>query len=495
LKLSRFLTHALGLGAAVLTLFVAIGCGNGGSITQVHTTGNYSNADLNGTYVYEIHGDSLTGLYREVGAFSADGAGNITAGSDDSSLNGGGVPVNFSGSYQVGNDGTGFITFNNTAQGQITLAITLESSSKVKLMEADSFANSVGTAELQTSTASPSGTFVFRLHQEAAAPSTNVSASEVGVFTVFGGSVSGGAFDENLGGTSGQFTLTGGTFSAPGTLGRGTATITDSGSFSTTLVYYVVNSGKLILLVSNSNAVGSGMAEAQTGAVSAGLSGNYAFGSAGDDTFNNGFFEGTATVGSFTASGGAINPYTFDNTQDGSFSNGADSGTYSVTANGRVAVTLNSGAPEVFWMVSPARAFFLVDSGSEVEDGSADLQTVSSFSNSTMNGQFAMVMGGIDLNAGQDFSRIGPMNFNGSGKLTLAELFNASSSGAGAQPPNGGGLTGSYQIESSSGRIVGTLSNSGGPLSLVMYAVSGSEAYVMQTDAGLVTSGTVSLQH
>jgi len=87
------------------------------------------------------------------------------------------------------------------------------------------------------------------------------------------------------------------------------------------------------------------------------------------------------------------------------------------------------------------------------------------------------------------------MNFNGSGKLTLAELVNDFSTGNGAQPPNGGGLTGSYQVDSSTGRIVGALSNSGGGLDLAMYAISGSDAYVLQTDTGTVTSGTVSLQH
>ncbi len=500
MNLSRILIRTSGLGATVLGLFAAIGCGNG-STNIIHTTGNYSNASLNGTYVYEVHGDSLGGFYREVGAFTADGAGNITAGSDDSSFNSGGLPVNFTGSYTIGNDGTGFVTFNSSAVAQggaITLAITLVSSSKVDLMEADALAFGGGTAELQSSTAAPTGTFVFRLHQEAAAPSPTLSASDVGVFTVSAGSVSAGMLDENLGGTSNQFAITGGTFNAPGTLGRGTATITDNGPFSTTLVYYVANSGKLILLVSNNSAVGSGSAEAQTGAVSGGLSGNYAFGSTGDDAFSGGFFAGSATVGSFTASGGAINPFTFDTMQDGSYSNGTDSGTYTATANGRVSVSLNSGSPEVFWMVSPARAFFLIDSGNEVEDGTADLQTVNSFSNSTMNGQFAMVMGGINLNFVNfvgDFARIGPMNFNGSGKLTLAELVNDSSSGVGAQPPPGGGLTGSYQVDSSTGRIVGTLSNSSGGLDLAMYAVSGSDAYVLQTDGGLVTSGTVSLQH
>jgi hypothetical protein len=44
------------------------------------------------------------------------------------------------------------------------------------------------------------------------------------------------------------------------------------------------------------------------------------------------------------------------------------------------------------------------------------------------------------------------------------------------------------------GRVVGNLSGSNGPLDLVMYAVSGSQAYILQQDGGLVTSGTVILQ-
>ena len=226
MKLSWSLTRTSVLGAAVLALFAATGCGYGGN-TIIHTSGNYSNASLNGTYVYEIHGEPVSGFYREIGAFTADGAGNITAGSDDSSVNAGGLPVNFTGSYTVGNDGTGFITFNNTGLGgSITLAITLVSSSKIELMEADSFA-ATGEANLQTSTAAPSGTFVFRLHEEASAQNQNSQASEVGGASISGAAVTGGQMDQNLGGTSTLLNLTGGTFSAPGTLGRGTATITE----------------------------------------------------------------------------------------------------------------------------------------------------------------------------------------------------------------------------------------------------------------------------
>jgi hypothetical protein len=161
-----------------------------------------------------------------------------------------------------------------------------------------------------------------------------------------------------------------------------------------------------------------------------------------------------------------------------------------------VAVALNSNSAEVFWMVNPGRAFFLINDPNKVEDGTADLQTVVSFSNSTMKGQYALAMGGLDLKGGQDLSRVGVLQFDGAGNLAVAEVANGSNSGAGAQPPAGGGLKGPYQIDSSTGRITGSVSNSSNnPLDLAMYAVSGSSAYVLQADTGTVTSGTVSLQH
>jgi len=105
------------------------------------------------------------------------------------------------------------------------------------------------------------------------------------------------------------------------------------------------------------------------------------------------------------------------------------------------------------------------------------------------------VMGGLDRTPEQFgqpdqlLSRVGTLQFDGSSKITLNELANASGSGGGGQSP--GILNGSYSV-SSNGRIVGNLSSN--TLHLVMYAVSGSQAYVMQQDGGLVTSGTVELQ-
>lgn len=498
-----------GLGLA--SLVTALGCGSGGSVTLPHPSGSYTNASLKGQYVYQAHGISPSSIYRELGVFVADGAGNITSTSDDSTTNASAVLCTSAcGTYQINSDGTGFITLNSTALsssfspvlGPLTFAVTLVSTSKVDLMEADAFVDSAGVAELQDSTATgaiPSGTFAFRLHE---AYGTSLGAvnivAEAGVVTISaGGTVSNGSMDQNLNGNASRLTLSG-TLAAPASLGRGTGTFTDSSGSTTNFVYYIVNTGKLNTLVSSTNgngAIGLGSAEVQSGAVGGGLSGTYAFGSRGDDLSTLGFFDGVATVGRFTGSGATISAGVYDSMLDGNYSasvtftGSSTTSSNNPSAQGRVQVILSTGAVEDFWMVSPTRAFFITESSSEIEDGTADLQTTTSFSQSTMKGQFALIMDGIDLSP-ETVARVGALQFDGAGNLTLAELVNDSNSGSGAQSP--GVLSGRYQV-SSNGRIVGTLNSS--TLNLVMYAVSGSDAYALQTDLGTNTSGTINLQH
>ena len=506
---------------AIASLFALAGCGNSNGFTLAHPMGNFTNASLKGSYVYQVRGTSLaTGLpYRETGVFTADGAGHITAGVDDfagASASGSSTTLSgsFSGTYKVNNDGSGSIFIGPTVLGKISgaggsqvgFAIALVTSSKAKLMEGDAFAVSAGTAELQDSTAIgavPTGTFVFGVHQEITASGGQASASQVGGITIASASAT-GALDQTIGGVLASSKVTW-AFGAPDQFGTGNVTMNDS-SGSTPFIYYIVNSGKFDLLTSNPSAVGSGSAEAQTGVVSGGLSGSYAFGSRGDDT--SGLLGTVATVGVFTASGSSITG-TEDSTQDGTLSSSAAfPGTCSNAASaaggvtGRVVVTNGSGSPcsgtitEIFWMVSPSRAFFLDQLPGTFTDGTADLQTTSSFSNSTMKGQYALVMDGWDLtgqlgSGPQLQAFVGPLQFDGSSKLNFNGLANQTALGSGATTQ--GVMGGPYSV-SSNGRITGTVSNGGGGFDMVMYAVSGSLTYVLQNDAGVVTSGTVELQ-
>jgi hypothetical protein len=484
---------------AAVSLLAAVGCGTGNPVL-LNPMGNFSNSSLNGEYVYQIRGgDALNNLfpYREVGVFVADGQGHIgstTPGSDDTSFSATGTPV--TGTYQIFRDGTGSISMT-TQLGPVTLAVTMVSASKLYLMEADAGVNSTGVAELQDPAAigaAPNGSFAFRIHEEVSL-TNQAPAAQVGAFTVPGNGVN-GAMDQNAGGAFSSPNLTW-VFNAPGALGRGTGTyLNASTNVTNNFIYYIVNSSKIGLLVTDASVVGSGVAEAQSGAIGSGLSGTYAFGRSGDDL--SGFFGTVAAVGEFTAAGGNLTGVQDDNIDGNTTANVATAGCYTASANGRVPVvsvsgnTCSNSVVQVYWMVNPNRAFFLDLNAGVFDDGTADLQTTPAFTSTTMSGQYALGMGGID-GSPELLSRIGTLQFNAGSKLVLNELVNASGSGVGGQTPAGGLLTGSDNV-SANGRITATVGNSAGALDLVMYGVSRSKAYVLQNDAGFVTSGTVEVQ-
>ena len=110
-----------------------------------------------------------------------------------------------------------------------------------------------------------------------------------------------------------------------------------------------------------------------------------------------------------------------------------------------------------------------------VQDGSLDLQQVATFSNSTMNGQFALIMDGFDAGGAKD--RVGTLQWDGSGSLILNEFTNAA--GVITVPVI---LSGNYAVSGNgrTGGSLGSLSNN-----LIFYLVSGNDAYMVQNDTGV----------
>ena len=481
---------------ASLLFCMACGSGSSGSTPVGIGSGSFSSASLLGQYVYQIAGADLNNngaAYREAGVFIADGKGNITGGTDDFTEGSGVSSNSITGTYGISNDGTGTLTLT-VAGGTLTFAITLTSTSKAYLIEADTFANGSGSIELQSPSAvssTPSGTFVFRMHTISASQ----SASLVGAITASGGVISGsddvlrGAVFDNS--TGAPLTLTG-SLSTPDSTGRGTGSITDSSGVTSNFVYYIVDSNNVRFLSSDASVIALGRAEKQSGSFSvSSLSGGYAFGSRGDDS---NYLGGVATVGTFAANGkGSISAGAYDSVQDGNSlaTSASFTGSYTAASNGRMAVTLTlpSGtAQQIFWMVSPARAFFLTNDSTKVEDGTLDQQK-GSFSNSTLSGQYGFVMDGFDLNAGNFVDRVGWISGDGSGNLKWNEVVN--DSGTAQQP---GILTGTYAV-SSNGRATATVTNlSINSNDLVFYLVSGSTGYILQNDPGIEIVGNMAAQ-
>ena len=492
-----------------LSLLTACGSSGSGATPVGAGQGNFSKGSLKGQYAYQIAGYDLTNNgvpYREAGYFVADGNGNLTSGSDDFSEPGtNGVQNNStSGTYSIANDGTGTLILN-VAGSALNFSLTMVSANEVLMNEADSGAIAAGRADLQSSSALssvPSGTFVFRIHS-CVTCSGGDSASVVGAMTVAGGVVTGlddvlrgGLFDNN---TGAALTITG-SLNTPTSSGRGTGSITDA-TGTVNFIYYIVNSSTLRFLVSQSNVIGIGGAEAQSGPFSnSSLNGSYVFGSRGDD--GNQGINAQNTVGVFTAGGnGTIGTGMMDSVRDGiSYTQVGLSGSYTVSSKGRVAVTLSpspsglGAIEEVLWMVSPSRAYLLTDDTSKVEDGTADQQQ-GSFSTSSLNGQYSFSMDGLEFPAvtGSNtaaLTRVGWIVWNGSGTLSWNESVNNSLSGFN-QPGN---LSGTYSV-ASNGRTIATVNSlSINGNDIVIYLVSGSEGYMLQNDAGVQIVGSMAKQ-
>jgi hypothetical protein len=185
-------------------------------------------------------------------------------------------------------------------------------------------------------------------------------------------------------------------------------------------------------------------------------------------------------AGRFTASGGSITAGARDSVQDGgTATNVSFTGTFTQAASGRAVLSLSTTANSnyVVWMVSPARGLFLVNDSNTVQDGSLDLQQVSSFSNSTMNGQFGFVMDGFDVGQ-KPKDRGGTRQWAGSGTNT-------------AGSPSTATLSGHYAV-SANGRTGSSISNLSS--NLIFYLVSGNDAYVVQNDSNVELNGTISKQ-
>jgi hypothetical protein len=243
------------------------------------------------------------------------------------------------------------------------------------------------------------------------------------------------------------------------------------------------------LLEADVGPLGLGRAEKQSaGPFSNGsLKGPFAFGSRGDTSTST---LGVNSAGAFNSDGnGNISSGSFDSVQDGTpIANASLTGNYAIAANGRATATLTpsgqSAIPEVFWMVSPVRAFFLVNAPGIVEDGTVDQQQGSSFSTGSLNGQYAFFMDGFDaLNPLLD--RVGNLIGDGKGNLTLSYSVNV----AGAT--NSVALTGTYTA-AANGRVAGTVTNLTG--AMILYMVSNNQAYMILGDSGAEVSGQVMLQ-
>jgi hypothetical protein len=208
----------------------------------------------NGTFhVYSIAG---------VVSIATDGSGTVLGGEQDYN-DGNGITITADpitgGTLTMAGDGSGNATLSVNsaslgADGIEVFALAYANTSHAVIMQFDGTATSLGSLDLQSSTAQPTNTFSF------VATGTDPSGAPTadgGVFTVVSGALT-GTFDVNDGGhvTLNTAIPAGAMVSVPDSLGRGT--VTGSG-LSASFVYYVVGPEcvRLIDVDTTDTAVGS----------------------------------------------------------------------------------------------------------------------------------------------------------------------------------------------------------------------------------------------
>jgi hypothetical protein len=198
------------LALSALTFLVACGGSSSGVANPTPPpSGGFTNANLNGTYVFSVSGtDSSGAAYAMVGTLNANGSGGngkggITGGSFDlTDATAGtvtGSPINTNSFYSISVDGRGQATLGNTVSGlgNLTLDFVLQDSTHGLVTEFDSFGTGSGTIDLQAAGVTPNGSYAFSL----SGWSGSSPWATVGNFTLTGSAIAGLA-DLNEGGLS-----------------------------------------------------------------------------------------------------------------------------------------------------------------------------------------------------------------------------------------------------------------------------------------------------
>jgi hypothetical protein len=345
-------------GHALITRFDANATGSG-TIDQ-QTASAFSNAALAGTFAFNLSGiDGVSNPLAVAGNFTSDAGGTITSGVNDSNDSGSVITNSaLTGTIPVNSNGRGAATVN-TSQGTLTFAFYVVDANHLKLVEVDSAPVLGGDAFRQTgpfSNASVSGPFAFTLAGADILSGGPFVAG--GILTSDGaGTVTSGTEDLNDAGTlTSNVGLTGNYTMAAN--GRGTLTVT-TGAGTFNFVIYPSSNG-VLALETDIRFVTTGTAlQQQTTAFSAGsLSGTYGLNFTAISTSSE-----IDAVAQFTSDGASKVNGIIDLNNNGGITFGQPlTGTFSVAANGRAPLTLQTplGTQNmVMYMVDSNRALFV----------------------------------------------------------------------------------------------------------------------------------------
>ncbi len=430
------------------------------------TPGATTNGRLNGNYAFSVRGFDPNGLFVAAGSFVADGQGNISSGITDinntvTSL----LSQTFNGTYSIGQDGLGFMTFNMTTGGSRMFALSMTANGNANIIEFDDSTGAgtrnSGVLLTQTpsafSTSEIAGNYAFGFVGIDSGKNRFGTAGDFQASVVSGqGSITGGLLDsDSISGASGSVSITGGAY-AVASSGRGTATITTAQG-TATYALYVVNSAQLLVVgidpfAPGGNPLVSGTILQQTS--------NSGF--VGSSVFEVTGLEGSTTesqIGQFIGTSGNFNLISDQNTA-GTLTSPTGTGSYSIL-NGRVTLSgsgFQNSLP-VLYMVTTNQAF-IIGADAAVSFGFMTSQSGLPFAPASLSGTYS---GGSLAPVDSSVSNVVSVAVAGSGNLTVTQDV----SNAGGLSQNQAAGTTSL-IDANTGKFEATL----GSTTEILYMVS-----------------------
>jgi hypothetical protein len=379
------------------------------STVQGQTNTGVNNAELNGNYAFTLSGisgnGSVSSVFAAVGRFTADGAGNLTKGElATNGIGAGAVGAQaFTGTYSIGDDNRGVMNLNIGAR--LAFAMTANGNAQFIEFDAGGGSGTIGSGTMEKAdttaydTARITGDYAFGA---AGLDNANNRAAIEGRFTSNGtGTLTNAVGNVNAYGTDYAMNFTAANYAVSDTAtGRGTMQLafTFGGTPDTlNFVFYVVNSGKLFVMVSDpvttATPLLNGVVVQQQipagGFTNASLSGNMVIYLTGRSVCGGGIgMVPKAGAGLLTANGDGAFSLTYDENfcrAPNSFTDAA--GTYSVASNGRTSITIG-GFSLVAYLVNLNQIFLFV-SDPNVLFGFGEPQAAVSFTNSTLKGTYA----------------------------------------------------------------------------------------------------------
>ena len=487
------LRNRLVLPIILSSLAVLAGCGSGGGISHIippPPTGNFTNSNLNGTYVFSVIGSDVNGFPLQLtGTLTADGNGNITGGAFDvNNPNGLGVEnltVGSGSTFVVTADGRGTATVN-TGSGAFGFAFVLTSSEHGLITEFDTGGTGSGALDLQTAVSQTQLAQSYALSLSGSDFNLNPMGSLAG-FTLDGaGTVSNGVQDINDFTTIlPQLTLSG-TVLVGAAGGPGTAQLVTQTSLGTlTFDIYSIDPNHLKFIETDGVAFMVGDAFPQQPTIPAATN---VFTVAGMDLVAGFPF----VAGGFivTDGNGSVSSTSNEDINDGgTVATGVGfAGLYTAVVNGRSTMTLTGfnnaslSSTTTFAAYPTANGVQLLEIDTNgVTSGVATAQS----STALASGQtYGLNLTGANTNGQEDDiaqftntngSFSGLVDFNDQGNLTAAQAF-----------------TGTYTADSTnSGR--GLISSNA--FNLISYVVDSSTTMFIQQDANQVGVGVFQLQN